>query len=55
MRPCLERAPYPAERQEELKINVKVWDTKDPYAAPGTSPGSGGPFGAALVAESGSS
>jgi hypothetical protein len=30
MRPCLERAPYPAERQQELKINVKVWDTKDP-------------------------
>jgi len=34
----------------KLKINRKgCWNTKERYAASGTSPGSGGPFGAALV------
>jgi len=35
----------------ELKINVKESYTKDPYPAAGTSPGGGGPFGAALVTQ----
>jgi len=33
----------------KLKTDVRVWITKERYAASGTSPGSGGPFGAALV------
>ena len=37
----------------ELKINVKESYTKDPYPAAGTSPGGGGPFGAALVTDGG--
>ena len=49
MRPYHKRAPGGAERQRELKINVRVCNTKERYAAAGTSPGSGGPFGAALV------
>jgi hypothetical protein len=50
MRPCQEPALEAAERQQELKINVRVCNTKERYAAAGTSPGSGGPCGAALVA-----
>ena len=52
MRPYRERALGAAKRQRKLMINVKVWRTEGPYAAAGTSPGGGGPFGAALVTES---
>jgi len=52
MRPCSKPALDRAERQPELKINVTMARTEEPYAAAGTSPGGSGPFGAALVTES---
>jgi hypothetical protein len=50
MRPCPEPALGAAERQQELKINVRVATLRNATPVPGLRPEPVAPFGAAVVA-----